>query len=125
MSLVRSKDTRPERLVRSLIHRMGYRYRLHVRRLPGSPDIVFPSRKKVILVHGCFWHQHNCRMGNRMPKSRLDFWETKLKANKERDRRQRRELGKLGWRVLTIWECQLRSSKIDMTKRRIGEFLGS
>ncbi|MGC9454641.1 MAG: very short patch repair endonuclease [Phycisphaerae bacterium] len=123
MSLVKSKDTRPERLVRSVIHRMGYRYRLHVRDLPGCPDIVFPSRKKVILVHGCFWHQHNCRMGRRMPKSRRTFWQRKLEGNKQRDRCQRRKLRRRGWQVLTVWECQLLPNQLDATLRRISDFL--
>lgn len=122
MSRVRSKDTRPELLVRRLVHRMGYRYRLHVRRLPGSPDLVFPARHTVILVHGCFWHRHNCALGNRMPKSRVSFWRGKLEGNKQRDAAQRRALRRLGWRVLVVWECQTRNA--DPLGSRLLKFLG-
>jgi DNA mismatch endonuclease (patch repair protein) len=110
MSRVRSKDTKPEMLVRSLVHRMGYRYRLHDRNLPGNPDLVFPSRGKIIFVHGCFWHRHGtgCEY-TRWPKSKLDFWRPKLEENHRRDRIVRRKLRKLGWRVEIVWECQLKS----------------
>lgn len=107
MRLVRSKNTKPEIAVRKLLSVMGYRYRMHSKDLPGRPDIAFPSRKKVVFVHGCFWHQHeNCRLG-RMPKSRLGYWRAKLEANSRRDARHVRELRQLGWRALVIWECQL------------------
>lgn len=107
MALVRAKDTKPELLVRRLVHGMGYRYRLHRRDLPGTPDLVFPGRSKVIFVHGCFWHRHaHCALA-RLPKSRADFWLPKLTANAERDARNVRALRRLGWSVLTIWECQL------------------
>lgn len=122
MALVKSKNTEPELTVRRLLHRLGYRYRLHVRSLPGCPDIVFPSRRSVILVHGCFWHRHNCEMGNRMPKSRLSFWIPKLQGNKERDRRKRRALRRAGWSVLVIWECQLRD--LARVVNRCVRFLG-
>lgn len=121
MSRVRAKDTRPEMLIRRLVFAEGYRYRLHDRRLPGCPDLVFKSRSKVIFVHGCFWHRHpNCALA-RMPKSRLDFWEPKLTANKARDARNRKLLAKQGWKVLTIWECELRST--EQLKRTIKRFL--
>lgn len=107
MSLVRCKDTKPEMAVRRLVHGMGYRYRLHDRRLPGTPDLVFPARRKVIFIHGCFWHRHGCALGDRMPKSRLDFWKPKLDANRGRDARNLRALCRLGWDVLVLWECQL------------------
>ncbi|MBN1344368.1 MAG: DNA mismatch endonuclease Vsr [Phycisphaerae bacterium] len=123
MSLVRGKDTKPEMIIRRLVHSLGYRYRLHVRGLPGSPDLVFPSRCKVIFIHGCFWHQHRCRMGNRMPKSRLGFWRPKLEGNRKRDARHRRQLRRLGWKALTIWECQVRSDKADRLVERIARFL--
>lgn len=123
MSLVRAKDTKPEVRVRGLVHSLGYRYRLHVRKLPGCPDLVFPSRRKVIFVHGCFWHQHRCKMGNRMPKSRLDFWRPKLEGNKKRDARYRRELRRLGWRILVVWECQTHPNKLDKLAARIVMFL--
>jgi DNA mismatch endonuclease (patch repair protein) len=106
MSLVRSKDTKPEMIVRRLVHAMGYRYRLHRSDLPGRPDLVFVSRKKAIFIHGCFWHQHACPAGDRMPKTRVEFWRAKLEGNVARDRRAVRRLRRAGWRVLTIWECQ-------------------
>ncbi len=110
MALVRAKDTKPELLVRRLVHGMGYRYRLHRRDLPGTPDLVFPGRGKVIFIHGCFWHRHaGCALA-RLPKSRGDFWLPKLTANAERDARNVRALRRLGWGVLTIWECQLGES---------------
>ena len=121
MSRVRAKDTRPEMLVRRLVFAEGYRYRLHDRKLPGCPDLVFRGRAKVIFVHGCFWHRHEACALARMPKSRLDFWEPKLEANKERDARNKKLLTKEGWKVLTIWECQLKD--IEQLKRTIKRFL--
>ncbi|MGE3347824.1 MAG: very short patch repair endonuclease [Ramlibacter sp.] len=107
MALVRAKDTKPELRLRRLVHGMGYRYRLHRRDLPGTPDMVFAGRGKVIFVHGCFWHRHERCALARLPKSRSDFWLPKLTANAERDVRHTRALRRLGWSVLTIWECQL------------------
>lgn len=124
MSRVRGRDTKPEMLVRRLTHSMGYRYRLHRRGLPGSPDLVFPSRMKVIFVHGCFWHQHldpGCKLA-RLPKSKLDFWGPKLETNRERDERKLVRLAELGWDVLVIWECQTKNR--EELQARIGEFLG-
>ncbi len=124
MSRVRGRDTKPEMLVRRLTHGMGYRYRLHRLGLPGSPDLVFPSRMKVIFVHGCFWHQHldpGCKLA-RLPKSKLDFWGPKLETNRERDERNLVLLAELGWDVLVIWECQTKNREELQT--RIGEFLG-
>jgi DNA mismatch endonuclease (patch repair protein) len=107
MARVRSKNSRPELLVRKLVFSLGYRYRLHQKNLPGSPDLVFKSRRKVIFVHGCFWHRHaRCALA-RMPKSRLGFWMPKLEGNRLRDQRNKRALARRGWKVLTIWECQL------------------
>ena len=122
MSRVRSKDTKPELTVRRLVHRMGYRYRLHERSLPGNPDMVFPSRGKIIFVHGCFWHRHNtsCEYA-RWPKSKLDFWKPKLDRNKERDKVIGRKLRRLGWRVLVIWECQLDNT--EALAERVRAFL--
>ena len=121
MALVQSKNTLPELLVRRQVHAMGYRYRLHRRDLPGTPDLVFPGRKKVVFVHGCFWHRHpNCALA-RLPKTRADFWLPKLAANAERDARNARALRRLGWGILTIWECQL-GNAIKLRKR-IGRFL--
>lgn len=112
MSLVRSRDTKPEMRVRKALHAAGLRYRLHDRRLPGVPDLVFPSRRVVVFVHGCFWHRHlDCPVA-RLPKSRLDFWEPKLAGNVARDARKQAELTALGWRVLVIWECETRKTEV-------------
>jgi len=108
MARIRSKGMRPEMLVRKLVFRLGYRYRLHVRDLPGCPDLVFRPRRKVIFVHGCFWHQHKKCSIARMPKSRVDFWKSKLEGNRDRDEKVRRNLAREGWKVLTLWECQLK-----------------
>ena len=109
MSRVRSKNTKPELLVRSSLHKMGYRFRLHVKRLPGNPDVVLPKYKAVIFVHGCFWHQHTgCKKATH-PKQNLDFWKEKLARNIERDKQVDKELKHLGWNVLTIWECEIKS----------------
>ena len=107
MRLVRHKDTRPELAVRRLIHAMGYRYRLHSKILPGHPDIVFGPRKKVIFVHGCFWHRHPGCANCRLPKSKLDFWAPKLEGNRVRDLRNFATLVEIGWRYLVIWECEV------------------
>ncbi len=111
MSRIRNADTKPEMIVRRLVHGMGYRYRLHSRELPGHPDLVFRPRKKVIFVHGCFWHQHGCRQ-YRQPRSKLSFWGAKLARNKARDDEVLRALEKLGWRVLVIWECQVKDEAL-------------
>lgn len=107
MRAVRGADTGPEMEVRRMIHRMGYRYGLHCRDLPGKPDLVFRRLRKVIFVHGCFWHRHSCPAG-RVPSSRVQYWGPKLEANVRRDRRDRLQLRKLGWEVMTVWECELR-----------------
>jgi DNA mismatch endonuclease (patch repair protein) len=122
MSLIRSKNTEPELLVRRLIHAQGYRYRLHCADLPGKPDMVFPSRRKVIFIHGCFWHGHTCRLG-RMPKSRVAYWEAKINRNRERDKLTLRRLRALGWQCLVLWECRL--SKGTGLENKIIQFLGS
>ena len=108
MGRVRGKDTVPEMTVRRLVHSLGYRYRLHSGKLPGRPDLVFSSRKKVIFVHGCFWHSHKGCKNARVPKSRLDFWVAKLEDTVARDKRNRVQLTRLGWRYLVVWECQLK-----------------
>lgn len=123
MSRIRHRDTKPEMLVRRLLHAMGFRSRLHDKRLPGSPDIVFASRKKAIFVHGCFWHRHpdaGCALA-RMPKSRLDFWRPKLEGNRTRDVRHQSELDALGWRYLIVWECELRNK--EQFRNRLLAFL--
>ncbi len=121
MGRVRSKDTGPELIVRRLVHAMGFRYRLHGKDLPGRPDLVFRRRGKVIFVHGCFWHRHDGCVLARLPKSRTDFWLPKLEANKERDERNRRDLKRSGWKVLTVWECQL--SRVELLRKKIRRFL--
>lgn len=123
MSRVRAKDTKPEMTVRRLVHGMGYRYRLHDRRLPGSPDLVFRSRRKVIFVHGCFWHRHpdpSCKLA-RMPKSRQDFWGPKLEGNRERDERNRVALDREGWRQMVVWECECRHE--EQLRNKLQDFL--
>lgn len=125
MSRVRSKDTKVELFVRKLVYSLGYRYRLHVKALPGSPDMVFAGRKKVIFVHGCFWHRHdeNCAL-TRWPKSKLEYWKPKLERNKERDKSNQSQLQILGWKVLIVWECEFKTSKNNMAlARRIQAFL--
>ena len=123
MSRIKSKGTKPEMRVRRLVHSLGFRYRLHKHKLPGRPDLVFGPRKKVIFVHGCFWHMHpdpECKLAT-LPKSNTDYWLPKLKRNLERDNANREALKELGWEVLTIWECEIRKS-VDL-ERRIVEFL--
>ena len=105
MQAVKTRDTGPELTVRRVLFRLGYRYRLNAKKLPGHPDIVFPGRMRAIFVHGCFWHGHGCAKGL-APKSRLDYWEPKLRANRRRDAAQLLALQNLGWSVLTIWQCE-------------------
>ena len=107
MASIGKKDTTPELTVRKGLHRLGFRYRLHKKDLPGTPDIAFPARRKVILVHGCFWHAHGCSIAG-IPKSNRSFWVPKLNRNKERDMRKEADLRKLGGDVLTVWECETR-----------------
>ncbi|MCY1675728.1 very short patch repair endonuclease [Pseudarthrobacter sp. SL88] len=114
MSRIRGKNTKPELLVRRLLHAKGYRYRLHGAarggKLPGNPDLVFAGRHKVIFVNGCFWHFHHCRVGQHAPKANAGFWAEKRTRTRERDAAQRRKLEDAGWEVLTIWECELKDS---------------
>jgi DNA mismatch endonuclease (patch repair protein) len=121
MSKVGQKDTKPELLLRRALHRLGYRYRLHRRDLPGSPDIVFPGRRKVVFMHGCFWHGHGCKWG-RLPKSRQEFWKSKIETNRERDRKTLIDLSAAGWEAYVVWQCELRD--IDAAVARVEEFLG-
>lgn len=107
MAGIRGKDTRPELAIRSGLHAIGYRYRLHVKTLPGKPDLVFPGRKAVIFVHGCFWHHHDCHLF-RWPKSRTAFWRKKITTNERNDERHIANLGEAGWRILVVWECALK-----------------
>jgi DNA mismatch endonuclease (patch repair protein) len=111
MSRIRGENTKPERVVRSLLHRMGFRFRLHRRDLPGTPDIVLPKYRTVVFVHGCYWHRHpGCRYAY-TPKSRVEFWKTKFSQNVKRDVRVRSELETLGWNIVVVWECELRDSE--------------
>lgn len=122
MSRVRDRNTKPELIVRKMLWAMGYRYRLQGKKLPGRPDIVFIGRRRVIFVHGCFWHQHGCTH-YRMPKTRKAFWNAKLAANVKRDGKNQRELKKAGWRVLVLWECQLKKGNLTRVERRIRRFM--
>ena len=115
MSKIRSGNTKPEMIVRRLLHRAGYRYRLHRKGLPGNPDLVFGSRRKLIFVHGCFWHQHDCLAG-RKPQSNTGYWHAKLARNVERDARNEQQLRAAGWSVLTIWECELKPTDALLAK---------
>lgn len=112
MALVRGRDTKPEMRVRKALHAAGLRYRLHVRSLPGVPDLVFPSRRVALFVHGCFWHRHPGCKAARLPKSRLEFWGPKLAKNVERDKRNRAALKAAGWKVMEIWECETRKPDV-------------
>lgn len=109
MSRIRSKNTRPELTVRSILHRLGFRFRLHRADLPGRPDIVLPRHRKAILIHGCFWHGHSCRLASK-PKSNQQYWTEKISKNKDRDARNRIELEAAGWEVLELWECEIRAA---------------
>lgn len=121
MAHVRARDTGPEMTVRRLVFALGFRYRLHGKTLPGKPDLVFRSKRKVIFVHGCFWHMHTCRAGRSTPKTNAEFWSLKRAANVTRDRRNLGLLQAAGWEVLTIWECELR--KPDRVQGRAAAFL--
>lgn len=122
MRAVKSTNTKPELKVRSLIHHLGYRFRLHRKDLPGTPDLVFPGRRKVIFVHGCFWHGHDCPRGSRIPKANRDYWLTKIDRNRNRDVANFCELRANDWQVLTIWECE--TSDVPALAERVRIFLG-
>lgn len=121
MARIRGKDTDPERRVRSMIHRMGFRYRLHCSDLPGKPDIVLPRLRKIVLVHGCFWHMHRCRFGRVKPVTNTDFWKNKRESNRQRDANVRHALRRTGWNLLTVWECELRDN--NTLQRKLRNFL--
>ncbi|MFA5947816.1 MAG: very short patch repair endonuclease [Candidatus Gracilibacteria bacterium] len=121
MRAVRSKDTKPEIFVRKLIHSLGYRFRLHRKDLPGIPDLVFPGRRKVLFVHGCFWHGHDCKRGARAPKANADYWRQKIARNRDRDAEHLQKLADLGWEVLTVWECELK--ELPVLSDRVQHFM--
>lgn len=123
MRAIRSKDTKPELVVRKLIHGLGYRYRLHRKELPGHPDLVFARRRKVIFVHGCFWHGHNCKRGNRAPKENAEYWRQKIDRNRVRDLQNESALRAAGWDILMIWECELKD--VTALENQVYHFLGS
>jgi DNA mismatch endonuclease (patch repair protein) len=119
MRRIKAANTLPEMIVRHVAHSLGYRYRLHQKSLPGKPDLVFAGRRVVIFVHGCFWHGHNCKRGARVPKANRAYWLAKVGRNRERDILHEKRLNVLGWRVLTIWECELRDSKLPSRIKRL------
>ena len=121
MSRIQSRDTKPEKTVRSILHGLGYRFRLHQKNLPGKPDIVLARYNSVIFVHGCFWHRHKDCKNASVPKTKKTFWKGKFKANIERDIKVKNELKSNGWRVLVVWECEL--NDIETMERELGKFL--
>ncbi len=121
MRAVKDRNTTPELAVRSMVHRMGYRFRLHRKDLPGEPDLVLPRLKKVIFVHGCFWHGHNCARGARTPKTNVAYWQRKIERNRERDRQHIVALKVAGWNVVVVWECELRN--VSRIERRLAKTL--
>lgn len=123
MSRIRGKDTKPEIVVRRIAHALGYRFRLHRRDLPGTPDLVFPRLRKLIHMHGCYWHCHDCRYGAVVPKTNAEFWQRKRAGNVERDRRNARAARELGWDVLVVWECEVRDE--TALRRRLSAFLAA
>src|SRR5579863_5623443 len=123
MRQIRSKGTKPEVRVRQLVHQMGFRFRLHSARLPGKPDLVFAKLKCIIDVRGCFWHQHKNCIDAHVPKSGTAYWRPKLRSNVARDERNLRELRALGWRVLTVWECETAESKHLRLRQKLARFL--
>ncbi|MCW5771474.1 MAG: DNA mismatch endonuclease Vsr [Rhodospirillaceae bacterium] len=123
MRAIRSTNTRPEMAVRSLLHKAGYRFRVHSPLLPGRPDIVFWSRRKAVFVHGCFWHRHSGCSNAGAPRTRPEYWKAKFRQNTKRDRQNLVALARLGWRVLVVWECEVRSG--DRLDLKLAKFLGS
>ena len=123
MAAVKGRDTAPERVVRQMAHALGYRFRLHVAALPGTPDLVFPRLRKIIDVRGCFWHCHDCGRC-RLPADNRAYWQAKLERNRNRDRANAARLRRLGWRVLVVWECQTRPAAQARLRRRLAAFLG-
>lgn len=123
MRAVKSTNTKPEVAVRKLAHSLGFRFRLHVKNLPGSPDMVFASKRCVIFINGCFWHGHDCKRGSRKPRANADYWENKILKNRERDSRVAKMLEVSGWKILTIWECEIRS--MDLLREKLWNYLST
>lgn len=121
MSRINSTETEPEQLTRSLLHRAGYRFRKNVSDLPGTPDVVLPKYNTVIFVHGCYWHRHDCRKGRSVPTKNREFWLEKFERNVERDAENEKALKDLGWRVLTVWECELNEDPVDAVENLMEE----
>ena len=121
MSRIKGRDTSPEKRLRSLLHKAGFRFRLYIKNLPGKPDIVLPKYTTVIFVHGCFWHGHTCNKGTTRPKTRAEFWEKKISGNMDRDRRNFDDLINLGWKVVTVWECELKKSE-ELIHKLVDQF---
>lgn len=125
MTAIRGSDTGPEMKLRRMLHALGYRYRLHSPQLPGKPDLVFAGRRKVIFVHGCFWHRHKCKRGCSTPRTRSEFWRAKFEQNQVRDRRALRAAQKAGWAALVVWECELTPQRAQLSLDRVIAFLNS
>lgn len=121
MRAVKSKDTKPEIAVRKIVHALGFRFRLHRKDLPGHPDLVFPRKNKVVFVHGCFWHGHDCARGSRVPKTNTSYWSSKIERNVSRDSKTLTSLKKLGWKTLIVWECELKN--IEKVQMKLKKFL--
>ena len=124
MASIRGRDTRPEKIVRSLLHRLGYRYRLHCADLPGKPDLVFPKLHKIIFIHGCFWHMHDCKYGKVIPATNKNFWRAKRLSNVSRDKKTLVALRRARWSVSIVWECAIKSLDRDALLKRLVRFLG-
>jgi DNA mismatch endonuclease (patch repair protein) len=126
MGRIRCKDTAPERMVRSLLHQMGFRFRLHQTKLPGNPDVVLPKYGTVVFMHGCYWHRHEgCRRGQSMPTTKPEFWKTKFEKNRARDLLVRNELTALGWKIVIVWECELKPHNFEKLEMRLRREIGS
>ena len=124
MTAIKSKNTKPELVIRKLLHSKGYRYKIHDKKLPGKPDIVMPKLKVVVNVHGCYWHYHGCNKSN-IPKTQTRYWLNKLENNKKRDFQNKRKLIKLGWKVIDVWECTLKKKNLDKTLNKLERMIAA
>ena len=123
MSAIGGKNTKPEMIVRKLLYSLGYRYRIHYPGLPGKPDLAFPGKRKVIFIHGCFWHRHDCKKGRSLPSKNEEFWQRKLSDNAARDQKNINNLQKLGWEVFVVWECEI--NQLEFLVIELNQFLGT